>query len=351
MDARFARDLGRFHAADTRQRFAEADAAWVAFGDELAGVDTTLPAAQQAAARGSVVGATMPKLMDLLDRTGAASRAAARGDLAEHAVFEQLGLAWRIGMFLLGLFVTVRLARRLSAEVLEPASLLRESANQVAAGNLAHRVQVVRHDEIGDLAVSFNAMAEAIAESHQSLTRQANHDSLTGLPNRSSFRTRAAASLGRPEQRAGTQAVLFVDLDDFKNVNDELGHAAGDELLRSVAGRLTGVLRPGDLLARLGGDEFAILLEGLPDGVVATQLAERAVAAVAAPQVVLGQQVQVGASIGVAVRHSGSDLASLMHEADVAMYAAKAHGKNRVELFDATTSCAGQRAAASSSER
>lgn len=336
VDARFAHDVARFHAAGTRQLLAQADAAWVTFGDELNGVDTTLPAAQQAAARGTVVGAAVPKLMDLLDRTGAASRAAAHHDLARHAVFEQVGLAWRIVMFLLGLFVMVRLARRLAAEVLEPVSLLRESANQVAAGDLAHRVQVVRADEIGDLAMSFNAMAEAIADSHQSLTQQANHDSLTGLPNRANFRARVIASLCRPEQRAGTQAVLFVDLDDFKDVNDVLGHPAGDELLRAVAARMTDVLRPGDMLARLGGDEFAVLLEGISDDAAASQLAQRVVAALAAPQVIQGQHVQVGASIGIAMRHAGSDLASLMHEADVAMYSAKAHGKNRVELFGAS---------------
>ncbi len=168
------------------------------------------------------------------------------------------------------------------------------------------------------------------------LETRASTDSLTGLANRAAFRARLEAVLARPERRGGTQAVLFVDLDDFKDVNDTLGHAAGDELLCVVAARLHDTVRPGDLVARLGGDEFALLIDGVPDPDVALSVAERAVVALAAPVEIAGTWVHVGASLGLAMRHDDSDPESFMREADVAMYTAKGRGKNRVERYDAT---------------
>jgi hypothetical protein len=114
--------------------------------------------------------------------------------------------------------------------------ILRDSANHLAAGELDHRIVVDRDDELGELAASFNAMAEAIAGSQRSLTVQANTDALSGLANRAAFHARLDATLTRPNRRSGDEAVLCVDLDDFKDVNDTLGHAAGDELHRVVAG-------------------------------------------------------------------------------------------------------------------
>ncbi len=276
------------------------------------------------------------EVAQLLDRAGAASRAGARADLARDARGEKRGLAALTALVLLMGALILRFARRLSTEVLRPVGRLRDSANQLAAGELDHRVELDRADELGDLAASFNAMADAIAGSQRTLTRQANHDSLTGLANRAAFHARLEAALAHPERRGGTQAVLFVDLDDFKDVNDTLGHAAGDELLCVVAARLSDAVRPGDLVARLGGDEFALLLDGVADAAVAFAVAERAVAALASPVEIGGTWAHVGASVGLAMRHDGSDPDSLMREADVAMYTAKGRGKNRVERYDAT---------------
>jgi len=275
-------------------------------------------------------------LAALIDRAGAADNAATRADLARAHNVENAALVARIGLGLLLSALLIRLARRLSAEVIRPLGILRDSANRLAAGELDHHVEFTRTDELGDLAASFNAMADAIAGSQRTLTRQATQDSLTGLANRAAFRARLEAALARPERRGGTQAVLFVDLDDFKDVNDTLGHAAGDELLIEVAARLEDAVRPGDLVARLGGDEFALLLDGVHDPAAALSVAERAVVALAAPVEVSGTWAHVGASIGLAMRHADSDPESIMREADVAMYRAKGRGKNRVERYDTT---------------
>ena len=187
-----------------------------------------------------------------------------------------------VGVFgLIAVALALRLARRLSTEVLRPVRVLRDSANDLAAGNFDCRVTIDRADEIGDLAASFNAMADAIAGSQRILTVEANTDSLTGLANRGAFRNRLQAALDAPQRRSGDQAVLFVDLDDFKDVNDSLGHAAGDELLRIVGDRLRDAVRPGDLVARLGGDEFAVLLDGLIDASAGFAVGQRVVAALA----------------------------------------------------------------------
>jgi len=271
----------------------------------------------------------------IIDRAGEAVRADARATLAEDTRTEKLGMVGLAALLVLMSGLMLRFGRRLSVEVLRPVGLLRDAANRLAAGELDHRVELRRADELGDLAVSFNGMAEAIAGSQRTLTRQANHDSLTGLANRAAFQTRLEATLNRPERRSGTQAVLFVDLDDFKDVNDTMGHAAGDALLGAVAERLEATVRPGDLVARLGGDEFALLLDGLPDVAAALAVAERAVTALAAPVEINGTLAHVGASVGLAMRQHDSDPESLMRQADVAMYTAKGRGKNRVEQYDA----------------
>jgi diguanylate cyclase (GGDEF)-like protein len=163
------------------------------------------------------------------------------------------------------------------------------------------------------------------------LVHQANHDPLTSLANRVLFveRTEEALTAGR------TVAVMFVDLDDFKTVNDGLGHDAGDQLLKAVAQRLEGTLRTGDLAARLGGDEFAILVVTGPAQPDPQAVAERVLEALTAPFSVAGEQLLVRASVGVAVGDGGeASVGDLLRKADVAMYVAKHGGKGRAATFD-----------------
>jgi diguanylate cyclase (GGDEF)-like protein len=287
------------------------------------------------ATRGAAVTTNVPTVLSLLEEAGSANRGAVRGTLKKADRTERDTMAVLGLLALLAIGLAGRLSRRLSTEVLAPVGILRDSANQLAAGELDHRVVVDRDDELGDLAMSFNAMADAIAGSQRSLTREVNTDSLSGLANRAAFRSRLDATLARADRRGGRQAVLFVDLDDFKDVNDTLGHAAGDQLLCVVADRLVDTVRPGDLVARLGGDEFAILLDGLREPGLAMIVAQRVVTALAEPVAIGETRVDVGASVGLAMRHESSTFDGLMREADVAMYAAKGKGKNRVEQYDA----------------
>jgi diguanylate cyclase (GGDEF)-like protein len=171
------------------------------------------------------------------------------------------------------------------------------------------------------------------SEVHRELTQLATLDNLTGLANRASFNAALLSALNDPRHRAQHTTVLFVDLDDFKDVNDNLGHNAGDELLREVAARLTHATRPGDLCARLGGDEFAVLLRATPASLGA-EIAERVVDGVGAPVALREGDAQVGASIGVATAVGPTSKRDLVHCADVAMYAAKAKGKGRVQVFE-----------------
>ncbi|HEY0779932.1 MAG TPA: EAL domain-containing protein [Gemmatirosa sp.] len=179
----------------------------------------------------------------------------------------------------------------------------------------------------------------------EQLVHDARHDALTGLPNRTRFRERLARAAADPGGRTSL-AVLYVDLDDFKGVNDGFGHAAGDALLIEVAARLPRATRGSDTVARLGGDEFAVLLRGVHDAGEAVVAAERIAATLAAPLYVQGAELRPVASIGIAL---GADAAAaggatadtdadgaaedLLRFADVAMYAAKHGGKGRHELF------------------
>ena len=169
------------------------------------------------------------------------------------------------------------------------------------------------------------------------LAHQAFHDPLTNLANRLLFTERLEHALRRARRGARPVTVIFIDLDDFKNVNDSLGHAAGDQLLVELSQRLLGCVRTGDTIARLGGDEFAVVLEeggGLEE---TWPIAERLQNAVRLPFVVAGREIVLGASLGIASSEGGGETAGdLLRNADVAMYRAKNEGKGRMVLFEAS---------------
>ncbi|MGH8480497.1 MAG: sensor domain-containing protein [Gammaproteobacteria bacterium] len=169
------------------------------------------------------------------------------------------------------------------------------------------------------------------------LRHDALHDGLTGLPNRVLLVDRLERCIARrhrdPQQ---SYALLFMDLDRFKVVNDSLGHLTGDQLLVATARRLNDLLRGGDTLARLGGDEFAVLLEDISGPNHATHVAERMLRELGRAFELGGQEIHIGASIGIALSHSGYDLADdVIRDADTAMYRAKAQGASRYQVFDA----------------
>jgi diguanylate cyclase (GGDEF)-like protein/PAS domain S-box-containing protein len=167
----------------------------------------------------------------------------------------------------------------------------------------------------------------------EQLAHQASHDALTGLANRALFRDRLQHALARGVRHGEPTSILFLDLDDFKTVNDSLGHSAGDEMLVAVGERLKGCLRQSDMAARFGGDEFAILLEDT-GRVEAEVTARRILRTLAAPVDVLGRQLRAQASIGIAVAEEGRGTQEeLLRNADVAMYAAKGGGKARYAVF------------------
>ncbi|MFF5294241.1 GGDEF domain-containing protein [Paractinoplanes globisporus] len=203
-------------------------------------------------------------------------------------------------------FIAVGGRRRIPAEVLD------------SLRNLSHQV----------------VLAEKVCLAHAELEHRAHHDHLTQLAGRAKFVGAVDRALDLAgDGRTAVAALLNVDLDDFKRVNDCHGHAAGDELLIQVAARMTTVTTGRGLAARLGGDEFAVLLPDLADPLEAERIAEQLCDALAAPFMLTAATVTIGASIGVAVAEPGLTVTELSRRADMAMYAAKAAGKNRIESF------------------
>jgi diguanylate cyclase (GGDEF)-like protein len=167
------------------------------------------------------------------------------------------------------------------------------------------------------------------------LAHQAFHDSLTDLPNRALFINRMEHALERVGRQGTTVAVLFLDLDNFKVINDSLGHASGDMVLIEVGRRLSKCLRAGDTASRLGGDEFTVLLEDLHDPAVAIAVAERITREISAPMRLAGQEMVLSASVGIVSGLTGRDRPeAILRDADAAMYRAKALGRGRYEVFN-----------------
>ena len=202
------------------------------------------------------------------------------------------------------------------------------------------RVPDDEHRQIFLLLAQLASIAIERKAFEQDLAHQSMHDPLTGLPNRLLFIDRLGQAIARCQRTKSNVGVAFLDLDRFKNINDSLGHDAGDDLLIAVARTLEAVIRPGDTVARFGGDEFTILCEDLPNDTareMAVDIAERLLAAVIRPMTVRGTEMFVGGSVGIALANSGDERPEeLLRDADAAMYHAKELGRGRVEVFDDT---------------
>ncbi len=225
-----------------------------------------------------------------------------------------------------------------SDNITKPINRLVETTKRIAAGDLATKAEVTSDDEIGQLSHSFNEMMESLKQSEERLQYEAFHDVLTALPNRSLLLDRLERMIERNRRhREYKFAVLFVDLDRFKNVNDSMGHTKGDELLVAISHRLRSCLRTMDTVARLGGDEFIILMDEIQDVTDATTLAERILKELGPVFNIDGQEIYVSASIGIAVSNATyTQPADYLRDTDTAMYRAKSLGKARYQVFDST---------------
>ncbi len=232
--------------------------------------------------------------------------------------------------------------------LVQPITQLGDAAREIESGNFSSPVpDTQRGDELGDLIRTFGRMRESVARHDRDIRRVAYSDALTGLSNRLAFRESLDQRL-RSLQGAGRQlALLFADLDDFKRVNDTLGHEAGDEVLLQVATRIDRAVHAiggaDAMVARFGGDEFVVLLQALdaePDGDVramVTKLAQALVADLGEPMLLHGRQVFLGSSVGIALFPDDAGTASLlMKNGDIAMYQAKVAGKNCYRFYSRT---------------
>lgn len=232
--------------------------------------------------------------------------------------------------------------------VLSPLSILNTATRQIGSGQLDLDINIDSNDEIGSLAKSFINMSHSLRKTHEEVSYTANHDSLTGLPNRGMFKNHLTKILTIEKQKDHKVALLFLDLDDFKSINDTLGHQAGDELLQEVAIRLSSTLRRKntrsdevitpekacDMVARLGGDEFIVLLNDVEGPFDATSVADRIIKKLEDPVQILNRQVYINCSIGITLYPDDAGNANdLIKHADIAMYHAKEHGKNHYQFY------------------
>ena len=211
------------------------------------------------------------------------------------------------------------------------ATLIHSDGQQRQATVVA--VNLIGGAAVDGIVATFRDVTEQRALERQ-LNHRANHDELTGLANRAMFEDRMDHALRVARPVAHPVVALFVDLDDFKSVNDALGHPVGDQLLRAVAERIRNVAGPGDTAARLGGDEFAILLEDRGGIERAIDVAESLLESLRDPLSLAGYEVTVLASIGVAVAQPEMTTSNLLRDADIAMYEAKKSGKGQIRIFD-----------------
>ncbi len=255
--------------------------------------------------------------------------------LLQYIAFGFIGL---VGAFLLAWILAERLQRIISQPIEQLAAAMKLVSKE---RNYSQRVKMERHDELGSLIEDFNEMLRQIEKRDQELcdgqTRfdyLANHDPLTDLPNRLLFHDRLHHALSTARRLKQGIAMLFLDLDRFKNINDSLGHEIGDKVLQEVAKRLTSIIRKSDTLARLGGDEFVVTLEQNPGSHEITTVAKKILKTLSGVYHIDAQELYITVSIGISIFPvNGLTVETLMKNADVALFRAKEKGRNNFQIF------------------
>jgi diguanylate cyclase (GGDEF)-like protein len=270
-------------------------------------------------------------------------------DLSEaySSLYKQMGILLLGGLFILTVVST--LLTKLQEIITQPLLNLTDVMRKVSKeGDLSARADISSQDEIGEMAGVFNQMVEKLSRRENSLQVELNErrhieeklseiahfDPITNLPNRHSFDNQIARVLLNFKYDLEKFALMYIDLDNFKYVNDTFGHHLGDLLLSRIADRLRKSLRQGDFVARLGGDEFAVIMSDFSENSQIIEVAEKILAALKNPFTLEGREVFVGASIGISIcPANGKDSESLKRQADSAMYLAKNRGKNNYQFY------------------
>ncbi len=252
-----------------------------------------------------------------------------------------------------GLICALLLMFILQRFIFDPLETMKQFASVMARGDYKTVLPTLRDDEIGDLGNALEAMRVEVTDSHSQIQNLAFSDPLTGLDNRAMFATKLSYIVSRSDPDEDLHALMFIDLDNFKQINDTMGHGAGDELLLQVANRLEKSVRTSrhrtpksdeDAIARFGGDEFQLLLPEIEDISEASMVAERILKNMAKPFEVSGQTLHITVSVGAAIYPSdGVDVENLTKNADAAMYHAKNSGRNQFQYFSEHLNAAARR--------
>jgi diguanylate cyclase (GGDEF)-like protein len=280
------------------------------------------------------------KVVPLVQRTPGGEFTVGRLDIAFHDARVQSELAGQrtgaalvlSGAFLVVTIVSLAAVRHL---VTLPLDRLRNSLRYNAGALMREPLVWSGRDELSEVVDAYNLLLAEIDLRTEDIHRLANLDPLTGLPNRRLLEDRIGHALALAERQQRSIALLFADIDNFKVINDTMGHKLGDELLRVVGARISGAVRGMDTVARWGGDEFVIMVEGLQSAGEAASVAEKLIEAVGLPVEMDGNQLRVGLSMGISLYpQDGGDITTLIKNADMALFEAKGRGRNTFQFYD-----------------
>lgn len=254
-----------------------------------------------------------------------------------NSFYERLSLFWMViaSVVVFGFILARFIAFRVSRTITEPLMHLIEATQKATSEqDYTADIRIESKDEVGKLSKAFGEMMSQIHKRDLSMQQLAYYDRVSGIANRHFFEERIAQAVENASRYGTFCYLMMIDLDDFKLVNDRLGHDVGDMLLRHVSESIAQTLRQNDLIFRIGGDEFAVIIESSSDSELIERIAEKIIAAISTPTVLEGHSITVGASIGISCFPKDAfDVRSLIRTADEAMYGAKGEGKNHFRTY------------------